>query len=161
MAKLVMDRRAVDNKYLHRDFHVSADAGIAYVGKRWGDAAVEAYLEHFTVSWYSPLIGEIKTNGLTAIAKHLEKTYNIEEAPGVLHITQTDRELKVTIDRCPAVSYMRSIGHEPSQWYRELTSTVNRVIAEKAGVGFELISYETETGKAAYRFYAPAVSGGK
>jgi hypothetical protein len=39
MAKLVMDRRAVDNKYLHRDFFISTDTGLRYLGSRYGDAA--------------------------------------------------------------------------------------------------------------------------
>ena len=41
MAKRVMDRRAADNKYLHRDFHVSGDLGIQYVGERYGDNGVK------------------------------------------------------------------------------------------------------------------------
>ena len=153
MAKLVMDRRASDNKYLHRDFHVSGDTGIAYVGRLWGDSAVTEYLENFTVSWYSPLIAGIKKNGLDALQEHIEKIYGIEEASDVLHITRTKNELKINVDRCPAISYMRSIGHEPSPWYKELTSTVNRVIAEKSGVGFEMISYDEKTGRASYRFF--------
>ena len=153
MGKLVMERNTSDNKYLHRDFHVSADAGLAYVGRRWGEAGVKDYLQRFACSWYSPLIDEIKAKGLGALREHLEKIYNTEETPDVLHIDFNAAEMRVRIDRCPAVSYMRSAGTEPSPWYGELTSTVNRVIAEKSGFGFEMISYEKETGKAEYRFY--------
>ena len=164
-----MDRRAADNKYLHRDFHVSADAGIAYVGRLWGDDAVKEYLKRFTLSWYSPLINEIKNRGLAALKEHIEKIYETEETRDVLHITMSENpagpagnsppgnfpagELSVNIDRCPAVTYMRSIGHEPSQWYPWLTLVVNKTIAEKSGIGFEMISYDEDTGKAAYRFF--------
>jgi len=153
MAKLVMDRRAADNKYLHRDFHVSGDRGLAYVGKHWGDAGVKEYLERFTVSWYSPLIADIGSKGLEALRDYIQKIYDAEEASGVLHITFSENELMVNVDRCPGISYMHSIGYEPSPWYRELTSTVNRVIAEKSGINFELQSYDEKTGKTAYRFF--------
>ena len=153
MAKLVMDRKAVDNKYLHRDFHVSTDTGLAYVGSHWGDTAVKEYLERFARAWYSPLATEVKKNGLAAIKEHIEKIYQIEEAPDVLHCELKNGELAISIDHCPAITYMRSIGYEPSPWYAELTSTVNRVIAEMCGLGFQMISYDTQTGKAAYRFF--------
>ena len=153
MANLAIDRKAADNKYLHRDFHVSADVGLAYVGSHWGDAAVREYLEHFARTWYSPLIAEVKKNGLKAIKDHIEKTYQIEEACDVLHCELKDGELAVSIDRCPAITYMRSTGHEPSPWYVELTSTINRVIAEMCGLGFEMLSYDKNTGKAGYRFF--------
>ena len=152
MAIQVMDRKAADNKYLHRDFHVSTDAGLAYVGKLWGDAGVKEYLERFTHSWYGPLIADLREQGLKAMREHIEKTYNTEEAADVLHINANENELSVLIDRCPAVTYMRSIGHEPSPWYRELTSTVNSIIAREGGFDFEMISYDEQTGKAAYRF---------
>ena len=148
-----MDRRAADNKYLHRDFHVSADTGLAYVGTHWGDAGVEEYLRRFAVSWYRPLIAEIGKRGLDAMQDHIEKIYAAEEASDVLHITRTENELAVNIDRCPGITYMHSAGHEPSPWYVELTSTVNRIIAEKSGIQFEMLSYEADTGKASYRFY--------
>ena len=159
MGKLVMERRAADNKYLHRDFHVSADAGLAYVGKYWGNEGVEAYLERFASSWYSPLIAEIRKKGISAVREHLEKIYSAEEAAEVLHINGTENELKVNIDRCPAVSYMHSIGIEPSPWYNKLTSTVNRTIAAESGLGFEMISYESETGRAEYRFFVIPKTG--
>ena len=154
MAKLVMDRRAADNKYLHRDFHVSGDTGLAYVGRRWGDAGVREYLERFARAWYSPLVSGVKKNGLAAIKEHIERIYQTEEASDVLHITLKKGELKVCVDRCPGIAYMRSIGYDPSPWYGELTSTVNRVIAEMCGLGFEMISYDKDTGKAEYRFFS-------
>lgn len=154
MSKLVMERRASDNKYLHRDFHVSGDTGLAYVGSRWGDAGVKEYLERFARAWYSPLAAEVKKNGLAAIKEHIEKTYQTEEASEVLHITLNKNLLNVCVDRCPGIAYMRSIGYDSSPWYGELTSTVYRVIAEMCGLGFEMVSYDKDTGKAEYRFFS-------
>jgi hypothetical protein len=159
MSKLVMDRHAADNKYLHRDFHVSGDNGIRYVGERYGDAGVREYLERFARSWYAPLAETIRREGLGALKAHIEKTYETEEASDVLHTVLDAGELAVTVDRCPALAYFDSIGYTPSKWYRELTVTVNRTIADMAALEFELQFYDDKTGRAAYRFYRPAKGG--
>ena len=49
--------------------------------------------------------------------------------------------------------HMKESGYEPSKWYIEDTRTVNAVIAEESGYGFELISYDAENGAAEYRFF--------
>ena len=43
----VMDRRAADNKYLHRDFHISNDLGAAYIAEKYGPEGVDEYLRTF------------------------------------------------------------------------------------------------------------------
>lgn len=48
---------------------------------------------------------------------------------------------------------MKEAGYTPSKWYKDLTETVNRVIAKNSGFGFEMISYSEENGKAEYRFF--------
>jgi hypothetical protein len=153
MAIKKIDRKAVDNKYLHRDFHVSGDVGLAYIGNRYGDAGVCEYLERYSRAMYAPLVEAVKKDGLRALQAHIEKIYEIEEAPEVLHTVLQDNELSVRVDHCPAVAYFRSIKYEPSRWYKELTTTVNRVIAGLAGYRFEMGSYDEADGKASYRFY--------
>jgi hypothetical protein len=153
MAIKKIDRKAADNKYLHRDFHTSADAGLAYVGKRYGDAGVREYLERFSRAMYAPLAEAVKKDGLKALQAHIERIYAVEEASEVLHTVLKDDELSVTVDRCPALTYFRSIRYEPSRWYKEMTATVNRVIAELAGCRFEMRSYDEADGRASYRFY--------
>lgn len=153
MSIKVMNKRASDNKYLHRDFHISGDNGLRYVGEKYGDNGVKEYLRRFAAAYYSPLVDSIRNNGLCALKEHIENTYKIEEAEEVLKTTLTQEELLVEIDHCPAIAYMKSIGYSPSKWYIEETRTVNETIADNADLGFELISYDTETGKAAYRFF--------
>ena len=52
MAKLIMERDPKDNKYLHRDFHISLDNGLTYVGNNYGDAAVVELVTKFTNTYY-------------------------------------------------------------------------------------------------------------
>lgn len=153
MSIKIMDKRAADNKYLHRDFHILGDDGIKYVGENYGDNGVKEYLRHFATAYYSTLVDSIKEKGLTALKEHIENIYKIEEAPEVLKTTLTEKELLVEVSHCPAVAFMKKSGHTPSKWYIEQTRTVNETIADNADLGFELISYDSETGKAAYRFF--------
>ncbi len=153
MSIKIMDKRAADNKYLHRDFHVSGDTGLKYVGEKYGDNGVKEYLRRFAATFYTPLVASVKEKGLIALKEHIENTYETEEASEVLKTTLTEKELLVEIAYCPAIAYMNSIGYTPSKWYIEETRTVNETIADNADLGFELISYDDKTGKAAYRFF--------
>ena len=151
--KLVMDVKAADNEYFHRDFHISGERGLRYVGEKYGDADVVAYLTQFTKAYYSPLIAKIKENGLAEMKAHIENIYSVEKSPENVKCALTDTELRVTVTECPGVKYMKESGYEPSKWYIEDTRTVNAVIAEESGYGFELISYDAENGAAEYRFF--------
>lgn len=150
--KLHMDRRAADNEYFHPDFHISAKRGVEYVGKNFGDGAVTEYLTRFAKVYYAPLIQKIRQNGLCEIKRYIKETYEKEKAPHNVRCTLSGNELYVEVSECPGVMHIRNRGFEPSKWYKDLTETVNSVIAEEAGVCFEMISYSEENGAAEYRF---------
>ncbi|MBQ4631263.1 MAG: hypothetical protein IJB70_09795 [Clostridia bacterium] len=151
--KLVIDKNAADNEYFHRDFHISGDRGVRYVGENYGDDAVVKYLEKFTKAYYSPLIAKIKTDGLKAMKEHIENIYAVEKYPDNVACTLDGEKLLVEVSECPAVKYMKESGYEPSKWYVMLTSVVNDVIAKECGYNFEMISYSEENGAASYKFF--------
>ena len=141
----------IDNKYLHRDFHLLGDNAIKYCADKYGaDAAIE-FLEEYAKNYYSPIIEKAKREGLSAIKEWLLRTYEVEEASELIHTELTENELTVKIDRSPVIEYMHSLGKEPSEYYFEETRTVYRTLAEEAGFSFELISYG-EDGAARYEF---------
>ena len=78
MAKEIMDRRASDNVYLHRDFHGALSTGIDYLHERFGEEAVREYLRRFTRSYYAPLRERVKEEGLTALKRHFERLYETD-----------------------------------------------------------------------------------
>ena len=151
--RLFMDRKASDNKYLHRDFHISADIGIAYVGNNYGDDAVKEYLVQFTRSYFVKLAEEVKARGLIAIEEYLHRIFTAEERANYLLTELTDSELKVKIIKCPAIEFMLSTGRTQSKWYGETTKTVYPELAKMCGVNFNLITYDEKTGSAEYIFY--------
>lgn len=151
--RLFMDRKAADNKYLHRDFHLSADIGIAYVGNNYGDDAVKEYLIQFTRSYFSLLAKKIKENGLVELDKYLHKIFDAEEKGDYITTELTEKSLKVKIAKCPAIEFMKDSGRTPSKWYGETTKIVYPELANMSGIKFDLISYDDSTGAAEYVFY--------
>ena len=152
MEKLYIERKASDNKYLHRDFHISADIGIAYIGEKYGDDAVKEYLTQYTRSFYKLFVKEVKAKGLVILKNNFEKIFKNEEWSSYLHCSFTEMELKIKIDKCPAVTYMKSMGHIPSKWYKETTCTVYAVLAEMCGLRFEINYYNEYDGSTEFRF---------
>ena len=159
--RLRVERRAADNKYLHRDFHCALDQGLRYLGELYGDDAVSDFLKKFAKGFYAPLIAKTRDIGFAALRQHIAETYVIEEAPDDVAFSETDCELRVRVSACPAVAYMKSVGHAPSKWYAQTTSTVNEAIADELGCGFQMISYDEETGAAEYRFFKRENRGGE
>ena len=138
---LFMDRKASDNKYLHRDFHLSADIGIAYVGNNYGDDAVKEYLVQFTRSYFAKLVDAVKLRGLIAIEEYLHRIFTAEEKSDYIQTSLINNKLAVKIIKCPAIEYMKSVGRTPSKWYGETTKTVYPELANMCGVSFNMISY--------------------
>ena len=79
MTKEVMERRASDNEYIHKDFHGALSAAIEYLHKNYGEQAVRDYLWQFANTFYSPLKDALSERGLVALKEHFEKIYKIEE----------------------------------------------------------------------------------
>lgn len=149
--KMVTDMKAEDNKYLHRDFHLLGDLALKYCGEKYGDDAVCDFLAEYTKYFYAPQISEIKIHGLSALKEWIEKTYEVEEASEVLHTDYEDNTLTVTIDKCPAIAYMHSLGQQPTKYYVEETRTLYAAIAEACGLHY-VLDYYRDSGAAKFHF---------
>ena len=148
MEKLHIDRKASDNKYFHRDFHLAADNGLYYVGENYGDAGIKEYLTQYALNFYKLLAVDVKKGGLGVLENRFKTVYEKEEWSENLSTTLTENKLVIKIDKCPAITYMKSEGHVPSPWYKELTYTVYDVLAKMCDLKFTVVSYSEEDGKA-------------
>jgi len=153
MAIHKLDKRANDNTYLHRDFHIAGDRGLQYLGEKYGDNGVKEYLRMAASSYYSLLIEEIKIRGFSAIVDHLKEIYKKEEASDALQTTINADSLDVHILYSPAINYMHSVDYTPSRWYIEQTRTCFETIADLVDMGFRMLSYNEQTGEAKYSFF--------
>ena len=144
--KIVVDMKAEDNKYLHRDFHLLGDFALKYCGANYGKEGVAEFLTAYTKGYYAPVIESIKKGGLKAVSEWIQKVYEIEEASELLHTDLTDTSLTVTVEKSPVIEYMRGLNQEPSEYYIEETRTMYKVIAEESGLSFELLYYNEDGG---------------
>lgn len=156
MEKQVIDIKAEDNEYLHKDFHITGDNGLEYVGMKYGDNGVREYLTRFAKAFYKPLFDAYRKKGLKALMEQQQKLYEAEKMPEVFHAELDDDCLTVTVDRCPGVTFMKERGKTPSRWYKELTNTVNMAIADELDLGFSLEYYNEEDGSCKYRYFRRA-----
>ena len=149
-AKRVMHRKSSDNVYLHKDFHGALSCGIDYLDAQFGEEAVVQYLARFTRSFYAPLIEETRERGVLALKEHFERIYALEG--GEIDTEMTDERLTLRVKACPAVTHMRQKGYKVTRLFKETTRTVNRVLCEGSGLGYELLTYDEETGQSVERF---------
>ena len=150
---VIMDRKASDNEYFHRDFHSSLNMGVHYLGTRFGVGEIREYLRTFTENVYRPLFGEIRKRGLDAIADKILDTYEKEKASDAVSFERDDgKVLTVNVAYCPAVKHLKATGRRVSEWYSLTTEVVMERLAREAGADFEMLSYDEETGAARYRF---------
>ncbi len=149
---LIMDRRASDNEYFHRDFHSSMNNGVQYLGEKYGTGDVVEYLTRFTNNVYKKNIEEIKVRGVDAILDKIRDTYAKEKAEDALEITNDGAKTVVTIKYCPAVKHLLATGRTMSPWYRYTTEVVMDIFAKAGGLTFTMESYDEATGAARYSF---------
>lgn len=150
MTKEIMDRRASDNEYLHRDFHGALSCGIDYLEEHYGADAVRDYLREFTLTYYAPLRRALRERGLTALREYFENLYRTEG--GDVDIEMTDKRLAVRVAACPAVTHMRKQGYPVARLFHETTRTVNETLCEGSPFTAELAEYDPETGRSVQLF---------
>ena len=151
MAKEIMERKAADNEYLHRDFHGALSAGIDYLQEHYGADSVRDYLRKFAKTYYAPLIDKLGSEGLSALKEHFEKLYEIEG--GEVEIELSADELVVRVKSCPAVTHIRAIGLPVAELFEETTKTVNEALCEGSEFSAELVEYDPQSGRSVQRFY--------
>ena len=149
---VVMEIRSKDREYFHPDFHSSLNMGLHYLATVHGEKALRDYLIRFTKNVYKPVIEKLATDPLGAIEEKLRWTYEAEKCPDALTVTRTEKGMEVRVAYCPAVRHLKETGREVSPWFALSTSVVMETLAEAAGLDFVMESYDTETGRAVYRF---------
>ena len=149
---LVMERDASDNEYFHRDFHSSMNMGIEYLGKKGGLAEVNAYIDRYVKNVYKRELSRIRENGLDALKDIIFSTYEKEKATDAVAFEEKEGSLTVRVAYCPAVKHLTETGRTVSSYYRYTTESVMAIYAKEADLDFTMISYDEETGAAAYKF---------
>ena len=145
----IMERKASDNEYFHKDFHSSMNMGIHYLGEHYGVEGVREYLVRYTKNVYG------KVQGLAEIATLIKETYEREKCPDAFYMELDNKKgtLEVNVSYCPAVKHLHETGREVSKWYPYTTEVVMKTLAKESGYQFKMEAYNEESGACKFSFW--------
>ncbi len=146
----VLELKSSDNEYLHKDFHGALCYAIKYLDDKFGCRTTADYLQQVGIEVFSPLIAEIKKEGLTAIERHFKKIFEIEA--GQAEFELQNNQLKITVLKCPAVSHLLATKQLFTERYCQTTVHINNAICQAAG--FECsCDYKPSEGRCVQKFW--------
>jgi len=143
-SRRIMDRKASDNKYMHKDFHISLNLLMEYIYGNFGESALIAYLEQFAVAYFKPLKQKLESGDLAALRNYFTDIYNKEEWP--VRIFFSTNVLEIEQEACPAISHIRAAGGKPCPCYRETYSTIYKTLCMNTSFKYTLEYFDEETG---------------
>lgn len=140
----VFERRASENKYLHRDFHISMNMLMEYICDKFGEEALTEYLRTFSREFHKQRKKNLVENGLEVLRDYFEKVYADEEWD--IEITIADGELKLMQKACPGISHIRKNGFSPIPQYIETYTTVYEELCRETPFEYEMLDFNNDTG---------------
>ena len=127
----VIECRAADNEYLHKDFYGALCYSLKYLDEKYGPDTTEAYLQQVGKTCYAPLSTALKEQGLSALEKHWEKIFGLEDSK--FSLSYEGQKLVLIVDECPAIAYLKKICPSYAQLCCKTTIIVNETICREAG----------------------------
>lgn len=145
-----IERKASDNKYLHKDFHIALNLLMTYLYEHFGKDALINYLKQYARAYYKPLNQELKSGNKEVLAAYFKEIYQKEEWP--VSVIVHENSIEVTQDACPAISHIVGKGGKPCPYYSETYSTVYTTICENTPFEYVLEYFNDETGACKQKF---------
>lgn len=139
-----MSRKASDNKYLHKDFHLSMNLLMEYIYKNFGKDKLIDYLKQYTIAYHKPMYEQIQSGNIEALSSYFRDLYEKEEWP--IKITQEEDRIVIEQHACPGISHIKSKGGKPIPLYVETYKTVYTTLCENTPFEYELVFFDDETG---------------
>ncbi len=149
--KQIIEQKAADNTYYHKDFHIALNYGIDYLHKSFGEDSVREYLVQFANVYFAPLKKALRQKGLLVIKEHYKNIYKIENA--VFDMDISPDNLVIHLSESPAVMYIKENGHNISSLYQETVTTVNKEICRNTPYDCKLVEYNDENGAYQLQFF--------
>ncbi len=140
----IMERHASDNKYLHKDFHISQNILMNYIYINLGLGALVDYLEQYADAYYQLLNQKLRTGDIDALLDYLTDIYIKEEWP--VKITSGENYIEIEQEACPGISHIRASGGKPCPYYRETYHTVYSTLCKDTPFEYILKYFNDETG---------------
>ncbi len=150
-----IERKASDNKYLHKDFHIALNLLMSYLYDNFGKDALINYLKQYSQAYYKPLNQKLKSGDREVLVAYFKDIYKKEEWP--VRVISHENSVEITQDACPAISHIVGKGGKPCPYYRETYSTVYTTICENTPFEYVLEYFNEETGACKQIFYRKEV----
>ncbi len=127
----ILDQKASDNEYLHKDFHGALAYSIKYLEDEFGPQAVKEYLVQVADSYFAPLTDQLKDTGLSALENHFRQIFEKEGGQATF---EYDKDvLVITVSECPAITHLLKTNMLFTERFCETTNVVNETICQHAG----------------------------
>jgi len=146
----VMERKALDNKYLHKDFHVALNLMLTNLYEHFGKDGLVNYLKQYAQAYYQPLNNKLKSGDIKVLTDYFEEIYAKEEWP--VTVTSDENFLEITQNACPAISHIRMKGNKICPHYSETYNTVYKTLCESTPFEYVLLYFDDETGACKQQF---------
>lgn len=140
----VMKRDASDNKYLHKDFHLSMNIVLTYIYKNFGREQLINYLVQYSEAWYQPLNKQLQKGDITPLVNYFTDIYSKEEWP--VQINHGADYIEIVQESCPGITHIRSKGSDPCPYYYETYKTVYETLCRNTPFLYDLQYFNEETG---------------
>ncbi len=146
----VLDCKASDNVYMHKDFHGGLCYSIKYVDEVYGEDATKDFLMQVGHTYFAPLSERLKSEGLKALEQHWRKTFTDEG--GSFDLRYADGTLVLEVQKCPAVAHLKECNQFVTERFCETTVVVNEAICRSAGYECSC-TYEPGKGQCVQKFW--------
>jgi|GEM_PF-191533 len=140
----VIERKASDNKYLHKDFHIALNLLLTYLYEHFGKDALVDYLKQYSQAYHKPLNQKLISGDIEALVIYFKDIYEKEEWP--VNISSDENSIEITQDACPAITHIVQKGGKLCPYYRETYNTVYKTICENTSFEYVLEYFNDETG---------------
>jgi len=146
----ILDQKASDNEYMHKDFHGVLCYAIKYLDEHFGQESTTEYLQQVGNTYFAPLSEQLKKQGLCALENHFRKIF--EKENGSFKIEYDQDILKITVHSCPAISHLKKNKLFFTDRFCESTVIVNQAICNNAGYSSSCI-YQPGKGSCVQKFW--------
>lgn len=113
---------------LHRDFHRTTNATIAYLRRRHGLRALDEIFRNVAHDAYRSIHEDLKHGDPEQLVCHWRHFFRREK--GRFRIRRKGGEIRMNVEQCPAVAYLRGRGLDIDPAFCRQTIVINNALAE-------------------------------
>ena len=136
---------------LHKDFHYTLSLILDFLKDNYGKDEMERIMKKTSRIIYSPLIEDMKEEGLAAIEKHIKELMDLEG--GEYEVEKKGDSVTFKILKCPAIDHMNSKDLKISEDFcRISTGLAIKEVAENSGYKFS-VDFDQDKGQCIQKFW--------